>query len=97
MTAGAQVRVVHEPERRRFTIALDEGSAVLEYRTIDSTTLDYYHTFVPPAVRGRGLASELTAFALRYALERHLRVVPTCPFVAAYISGHPEFETALAD
>jgi uncharacterized protein len=96
MTAGAEQRVIHEPERRRFIIALDEGSAVLEYRAIDSATLDYYHTFVPPALRGRGLASELTGFGLRYALDRSLKVVPTCPFVAAFISGHPEFETVLA-
>jgi predicted GNAT family acetyltransferase len=93
---GAAERVLHDPGRR-FTIALDHGVAVLEYRALDGgTTLDYYHTFVPPALRGRGIASELTAFALRYALDRHLKVVPTCPFVAAYISRHREFESALA-
>ena len=95
MTAAAE-RVQHDPGRR-FTISFEGGVAVLEYRTLDGgATLDYYHTFVPPALRGRGLASELTSFALRHALERRLKVVPTCPFVAAYIRGHREFESVLA-
>jgi uncharacterized protein len=96
MTPAAAERAHHDPGRR-FTISFEQGVAVLEYRTFDGgSTLDLYHTFVPPALRGRGLASELTAFALRYALERRLKVVATCPFVAAYIRGHREFESLLA-
>jgi hypothetical protein len=97
MSAGAPERVQHDPSERRFTIAVDDGVAVLEYRALDGgATLDYHHTFVPPALRGRGVASELTAFALRYARERHLKVVPTCPFVAAYIKRHRELESVVA-
>jgi uncharacterized protein len=96
MTAEAGERVRHDAEAQRFTIILDDAVAVLDYRRIDAATLDYHHTFVPHALRGRGLASELTAAALRYALERQLRIVPSCPFVAAYIDSHPEFQPLLA-
>jgi predicted GNAT family acetyltransferase len=96
MTATATERAVHEPERRRFKIVFDEGLAVLEYRRINASTLDYHHTFVPPQLRGRGLASEVTAFALRYARDRALKVVPTCPFVATYLDAHPELEDVRA-
>jgi uncharacterized protein len=92
----ATERVRHDVGRR-FTLEVGDRVAVLEYRTLDGgATLDYYRTFVPPALRGRGLASELTDFALRYALEQQLKVVPTCPFVAAYIDGHREFEAVVA-
>ncbi len=96
MISAAAERVRHEPERRRFAIVLDDAVAVLEYRQVDATTLVYQHTFVPPGSRGRGLASELAAFALRYAVSHDLKVVPTCPFVAAFVHNHPEFHSALA-
>lgn len=97
MSAGAREGVQHDAARRRFVVQLEEGTAVLEYRSVDATTLDYYHTFVPNALRGRGLASEITEFALRHALEQRLKVVPTCPFVATFISRHPEFAPVLSD
>jgi uncharacterized protein len=97
MTAGDPGRAIHEAGERRFTITLGTSRAVLEYRPAAGGALDYYHTFVPPELRGRGLASELTEFALRYALDRNLKVVPTCPFIAAFIDRHPEFEPLLAD
>jgi predicted GNAT family acetyltransferase len=89
-------RVRHEPEQRRFTIALGESLAVLEYRQADATTLDYRHTFVPHAFRGRGIASEITVAALRYAIGAGLKVIPSCPFVAAYVAAHPEFAPLVA-
>ena len=53
-------------------------------------TLDYHHTFVPLPLRGRGIASALTAYALRHAHHENLKVVPSCPFVAAFVRRHPE-------
>jgi predicted GNAT family acetyltransferase len=63
--------------------------------TIDAATLDYHHTYVAGAAR-RGLASKLTAFALRYAVESWPKVVPTCAFVAAFVHDHAEFQSVLA-
>lgn len=91
------MRVRHEPERHRFAIVLDDAVAVLEYRAVDAATLEYHHTFVPPEWRGRGLASELAAFALRFAASHDFKVVPTCPFVAAFSRNHPEFHPTLAN
>ena len=97
MTAVAAERARHEPERHRFAIALDDGVAVLEYRPVDATTLDYHHTFVPPGSRGRGLASELhSLLATVRCRASDLKIVPTCPFVAAFIHDHPEFRSVLA-
>jgi predicted GNAT family acetyltransferase len=90
------LEIRHEPEAGRFVARVSGTEAVLAYRTLDTTTLDYYHTFVPPALRGHGIASDLTDYALRHALERHLKVVPSCPFVARYIERHPELRSVLA-
>jgi uncharacterized protein len=46
---------------------------------------------VPHELRGRGIASRLTEFALQHALEQGLEVVPSCPFVASYIARNLRF------
>jgi uncharacterized protein len=82
----------HDTAAKRFVLTRDGAEAVLDYREADATTLDYFHTFVPTSMRGGGIASILTEHALRHAQERHLKVIPTCPFVATYIERHPEFQ-----
>jgi predicted GNAT family acetyltransferase len=89
--------IVHDPARRRFELAVGDALAVLDYTEIDSATLDFKHTFVPHALRGRGIASRLVRFGLDYALEHHLKVVPSCPFVATYLESHPRYRTVLGE
>ena len=85
----------HEPEASRFVLDVDGARAVLEYRHGEGGSLDLYHTFVPRALRGGGLASRLAAYALDYARDHGHKVVPSCPFVAAYIERHPEYRALL--
>jgi predicted GNAT family acetyltransferase len=86
----------HEPEARRFAADIDGAAAYITYRRVDGDVLDLDHTFVPPALRGRGIASQLTAHALGFARIEGCRVVPSCPFVAAYVERHPEYRELLA-
>jgi len=87
----------HNAAQRRFEVAVGDSLAVLDYAPLDAATLDYNHTFVPPAMRGRGIASRLVRFALDYALERRLTVIPSCPFVATYIKAHPRYQVLLGN
>jgi predicted GNAT family acetyltransferase len=52
------------------------------------------HTGVPNALGGRGLAAEITKFALDHARAQGWKVIPQCSYVAAFINKHPEY-TAL--
>lgn len=54
------------------------------------------HTEVDPAAEGRGVASELVAWALDDIRGRGLSVVPICPFVLAYLRRHPEYSELVA-
>ena len=89
--AGTDERIERDAASHRFTLSSGGAEAVLDYREHGAGTLEYYHTFVPRPMRGRGVASRLVAYALRYALEHRLAVIPTCPFVAAFIRRHPEY------
>lgn len=92
---GSDERFERDAAAHRFTLSSGTAVAVLDYREHDSRTLEYYHTFVPPAMRGRGVASRLVAQALRYALTQNFSVIPTCPFVAAFIRKNKEYAAVL--
>jgi predicted GNAT family acetyltransferase len=48
------------------------------------------HTEVLADHQGRGVGSALARFALDDARRRGLRVIPSCPYVRAYLERHPE-------
>jgi predicted GNAT family acetyltransferase len=85
----------HEPEARRFVIAAGDEAAYITYRELAGRILDLDHTFVPQRFRGGGIASQLTAHALQFARAGGYRVIPSCPFVSAYIARHPEYRDLL--
>jgi uncharacterized protein len=58
--------VVHQPDRQRFVHELPEGTAELAYMPDDTGTLNLYHTFVPPAARGNGVAATLVEAAIEH-------------------------------
>jgi uncharacterized protein len=55
------------------------------------------HTEIDPSLEHRGLGSRLVRGELDDIRARGLRVVPHCPFVAAYIRRHPEYSDLFAD
>lgn len=81
--------IVHDRERHRFVLRVDAQEAVLDYAPIGTTALDLRRTFVPPEFRGRGIAARLTRYVLDHARAEGLKVVPTCPYIAAFIDRNP--------
>ena len=84
-------QVENNATAHRFELRLPEGTAELRYRMGAASTIVLAHTEVPAAAQGRGVASRLAHDALVYARAHQLRVIPTCPYVRAYIQRHPEF------
>jgi len=82
-------KVVQNEAASRFEILLGADVAFAEYRMYASGIM-FHHTVVPEAYEGRGLGSLLIRTGLAYARENNLKVLPTCPFFAAYITRHPE-------
>jgi hypothetical protein len=83
---------IHENEKkRRFEAQVGEHTAVM-YRYYSEDSLVITHTLVPDELAGQGLAGYMTRTVLDGARERGLSVVPICPYVAAYIKRHPEYQ-----
>ncbi|MGD8726507.1 MAG: GNAT family N-acetyltransferase [Gemmatimonadales bacterium] len=87
----SDIEVRHDREARRFFTVIDGKEAYLAYADAGDGTLDYRHTFVPPALRGRQVAKLLVAAAFDHARANDLRVIPTCSYVAKQVERHPEY------
>jgi predicted GNAT family acetyltransferase len=95
MSQPPKLEIRDNPGRHRFESELGDGSvAFAEYRLPDGKIV-FTHTVVPPAHEGQGIGTALIRFALAAARERDLKVVPICPFFAAYMKKHDEVQDLL--
>jgi predicted GNAT family acetyltransferase len=84
--------VTDRPNELRYEIEADgEVAGFLMYR-VEPGVLDLVHTDVDPKWEGKGVGAALVQGALDDVRARGLKVRPFCPFVAAYIRRHPEYE-----
>jgi predicted GNAT family acetyltransferase len=90
-----QLTVRDNPERHRFEIDLGDGSFAIAEYTLPAGKIMFTHTEVPEAHEGQGLGTKLIRFALDEARERGLKVIPICPFFAAYMQEHAEVQDLL--
>ena len=93
----AAVNVQHRPADHRFVAHVDGGEAVLAYQPLSGGTLDLQHTEVPEQARGEGVGDALVRAAITYARQEGVRLVPTCPYVAAWVRRHPDQQGVFVD
>jgi uncharacterized protein len=85
------LRVADNPEQGQYEIRADgELVGVLKYHLRDGV-IAFLHTETSTAFRGHGIATKLIESSLDAARDRHLAVLPYCPFVRSYIEEHPEY------
>jgi hypothetical protein len=82
------------PALSRFELDLD-GQMAVAYYQLAPGVITFRHTEVPQELSGHGVGSKLVRGALEAARARGLKVVAKCPFVAAYMAKHPEFNDLL--
>lgn len=90
------IEVKHDERAGKYYAVVNGREAVCEYGAAGEKTLNFYHTYVPPELRGQGVADELVRQALDDALERGYKVVPSCWFVRVYIDRHTKYKAVLA-
>ena len=92
---GQNVAIENNEAAHRFEARFPEGIAELRYRYDGGSTLVLVHTEVPRVLRHRGIGTRLAGTALAFARDHRFDVVPQCPFVAEYITRHPEFASLI--
>ncbi len=86
-----ELQVTDNPDESRFEIRADGELAGFVQYHLRGSQIAFIHTETDDRLRGHGLASQLVQEALDAARERHLTVLPYCPFVRSWIAGHPEY------
>ncbi|MEM7053257.1 MAG: GNAT family N-acetyltransferase, partial [Pseudomonadota bacterium] len=76
--------ILQNQESNRFETTVEGNLCELNYSQIEAV-MTMNRVYVPPPVEGRGIAGALTRFALDHCAENHLKVIPRCPYVAAWI------------
>jgi predicted GNAT family acetyltransferase len=79
------------PDRNRFEARDDETIAgYAEYIRTNAGLIVFTHTEVNREYEGQGVGSALAEAGLDYARAEGLSVLPICPFIASWISRHPD-------
>jgi predicted GNAT family acetyltransferase len=91
------IEVRDEPDESRYAAYVDGELAGYSEYTLDSqrSRIVIEHTEVDDAFEGQGVGSALARGALDDVRRRRLRVVPSCPFVKAWIERHPDYQDLL--
>lgn len=79
----------------RYELDVDGVTAFANYRLAPGKVI-ITHTETPPALRGRGIASQLIHGALEQIRADGRKVVAACGFVVDYLDKHPEFADVAA-
>lgn len=74
----------------RFVATEGEAEAEMTYAAAGAGRLVFDHTYVPPALRGRGIAEKLVEAGVAFARAEKATIVPACSYVQALFDRHPE-------
>lgn len=86
--------IIQDIQHSCFTAQVDGHRCVVDY-VLKDNVMAITHTGVPDAVGGRGIAAEMTKFALEAARKAGFKVVPVCSYTVAYVRRHPEYSDIL--
>lgn len=99
--ADEEVTINWDPSAERYVILLgDEPAGYADVTFVDGNkvrpeqegqVLNFVSTVVDPAFGGRGLGSQLVTFVMDDANKKGLAVIPTCPFVEAWVAKNPDY------
>lgn len=90
------LKVENNSAESRFEINLDGATALIAYKK-KGEIYNLYHTEVPPQFEGKGVGSALAKGTLEQIKTEGAKIIPSCPFVKAYLKRHQEYEELIAE
>ena len=74
---------------------MDDSECYLNYNLPRKNVIDFYFTYVPGELRGKGIAAKLVEEGLQYAEKEKLKVIPSCSYVNIYIHRYEKYMNLL--
>ncbi len=87
--------LINNKERKRYELQVEGKTAFIEY-LLAQGKIYLTHTEVPTSLEGKGIGSQMVRGVLEEIRKTDLKLMPLCPFVAAYLKRHPEWKSLLA-
>ena len=87
--------VVDNKTEQRFELVEQGQTAFADYSRRGGA-LVIPHVETPPALRGHGVAARLMEGIVVHAREQGAKIVPICPYAAAWLERHPEHRDLIA-
>ena len=92
MNIMTSTNIAHHQDKNCFILSAeiagqpDQLEAKLEYEWLGSDAVDFTHTYVPPAFRGKGYAAKLVKTGLAWAQQQGFRIEASCSYVDKIIA-----------
>lgn len=84
------MKITHDVSGRRFVLSDgEEEIGAIEYRE-GQGRINAIRTFVQPAYRKHGYATQLLDALVSYARSQNAKIVPVCSFTKEAFAQHPE-------
>lgn len=87
-----EYELIDNAERHQYEFHIEKYTPRIEYIKSENGEIYLTHAEVPTELSGNGIGSQLVKKTLEDIDRQKLRLVPLCPFVAAYIHKHPEWK-----
>ena len=87
-----QIEITREetPSHGTYRASLEGAEAELTWRALGPVRIAD-HTYVPPALRGKGIAMQLVEALVADARAQGFTIEPRCSYVEAAFRRHPEW------
>lgn len=77
-------QIIHDQQQQAFLVDHQGAEARLEY-VRHGDAIDFSRTFVPPQLRGQGLAERLVRHGLDWAKQQGLDIHASCWYVQKFL------------
>ena len=89
------LKIIHDLKNHKFTTTVDDYECYLNYNLPRKNIIDFYFTYVPGELRGRGIAAQLVEEGLKFAEKSKMQVIPSCSYVNIYIHRNEKYLSLL--
>ena len=94
----AKLKSIQNVEENRFELAVGGEIAIIDYKIGKSGNWYLVHTEVPDKLKNHGVGNKLVRESLNILAIQDVRIIPSCPFVRAFIKRHKDdYAKLLAD
>jgi predicted GNAT family acetyltransferase len=89
------IPLINNEALHNFELTINGDRSFIDYK-LKGDKIYLIHTEVPQEMEGMGVAAALVEKTFNYIEEHHLKLIPLCTYVAAFLKRHPEWKRILA-